>query len=285
MLMLGAIFGVLAWSARPVSDHQFFRHAGPYPLVIAHRGGAGLWPENTMHAFTRAAAMGVDVLEMDVQVTADGVLVVMHDPTLGRTTNGNGPVNGRTLMEVKRLDAAYNWSPDGGQSFPLRGRGLSVPTLQEVFAAFPEMRFNIEPKQEQPSLVRPLCRMIRDHGMTNRVLVGSFSSRILEEVRLECAEVATSASTAEVRRFMAMNAARPQEAHWPSVQALQVPVYSGGAQVLTRQFVRAAHGHNLEVHAWTVNETEEMKRLLDLGVDGIITDYPDRLMALLGRRR
>ncbi len=240
-----------------------------------------------MYAFTRAAEMGVDVLEMDVRVTADGVLVVMHDPTLERTTSGEGLVNQRTLAEVKGLDAAYHWSSDGGRSFPLRGQGLTVPTLQEVFAAFPGVRFNIEPKQEQPSLVKPLCRMIRDHALEKRVLVGSFSSKVLDEFRQECAGVATSASTAEVSKFIEMSTTttRPGDAQGIAAQALQVPVQAGGGRLLTREFVTAAHGRGLEVHGWTVNETEEMKRLLDLGVDGIITDYPDRLMTLLGRQR
>ena len=238
-----------------------------------------------MYAFQRAKDLGVDVLEMDVHSTADGVLVVMHDSTLGRTTNGTGPINKLTLSEVKKLDAAYRWSPDGGRTFPLRGQGITLPTLKEVFSAFPDMRFNIEPKQAHPSIVSPLCRMIREHRLMKQVLVGSFNSGVLEEFRRECPEVATSASTTEVRTFLAMNTARVTGVYSPAAQALQVPAYAGGLQVLTREFVEAAHRRNLEVHAWTINELDEMRRMLDIGVDGIITDYPDRLMTLLGRNR
>lgn len=284
VLTLGALlYGLWGSSVMPVSDNEEkFLSNARRPLVIAHRGGAGLGPENTIHAFTRARDLGVDVLEMDAQVTADGVLVVMHDSTLDRTTDGSGPINRLTLAQLKKLDAAFRWSPDDGRSFPLRGRGINVPTLQEVFKAFPDMRFNIEPKQAEPSLVKPLCRMIREYGMTKKVMVGSFNAQVLAEFRLECAEVATSASPVEVSDFLAMSAGRsdgPRRS--PAMQAMQVPEYMLGRRVLTREFVEAAHALNLQVHAWTINDEESMKRLIELGVDGIITDYPDRLIALL----
>ncbi|HEV2912719.1 MAG TPA: glycerophosphodiester phosphodiesterase [Pyrinomonadaceae bacterium] len=285
VLMPGTLlFGLLAsfWEAQPVSERETFRHESRRPLIIAHRGGAGLWPENTLYAFTRARDLGVDVLEMDAQVTADGVLVVMHDSTLDRTTDGSGPVNMLTLAQLKKLDAAHHWSPGGRTDFPLRGRGITVPTLQEVFKAFPELRFNIEPKQAQPSMVKPLCRLIRESGMTKRVMVGSFSAQVLAEFREECAEVATSASPAEVGQFLSMNSLGPETAARSfQAQALQVPELVGGRRVITREFIEAAHARKLQVHAWTINDEESMRRLIELGVDGIMTDYPDRLLALL----
>lgn len=283
------IYGLLlAFSFRPLSGNEgnLPSTARRRPLVIAHRGGAGLWPENTMQAFTGARDLGVDVLEMDVQATADNILVVMHDSTLERTTNGSGPVNQLTLAELKKLDAGFNFSTNGGRTFPFRGRGITVPTLQEVFKAFPDMRFNIEPKQAQPSIVKPLCRMIRDYGLQKKVMVGSFSQQVLDEFRAECAEVSTSASTAEVGGFLSrMAAATPESARAKSarMQALQVPENMLGRRALTREFVEAAHALKLEVHAWTINDEESMRRLIDLGVDGIMTDYPDRLIALLDK--
>jgi glycerophosphoryl diester phosphodiesterase len=286
VLTLGTfIYIQWGWSVKVVADDQEnFQRRTPRPLVIAHRGGAGLWPENTIYAFERAKELGVDVLEMDVQVTADGVLVVMHDGMLDRTTDGSGPINKLTLAQLKKLDAAFHWSPDGGRTFPLRGRGVQVPTLQEAFKAFSEMRFNIEPKQVEPSLVKPLCRMIRENGMAKKVMVGSFSAQVLEEFREECAEVATSASPTEVSDFLAMKNGRPERARPINAQALQIPEHILGRSVLTREFVEAAHALKLEVHPWTINDEESMKRLIELGVDGIITDYPDRLMALLRGR-
>jgi len=282
------IYGLLlAFSVRPLpgSEGNLRPPARRRPLVIAHRGGAGLWPENTMQAFKGSRDLGVDVLEMDVQATADNILVVMHDAALERTTDGSGPVNRLTLAQLKKLDAAFHWSADGGRTFPLRGRGVTVPTLQEVFKAFPGMRFNIEPKQAQPSIVKPLCRMIRESGLQKQVMVGSFSQQVLDEFRAECAEVSTSASTAEVGNFLSGMAANPERARANSqrMQALQVPEYMLGRRALTREFVEAAHAMKLEVHAWTINDEESMRRLIALGVDGIMTDYPDRLIALLDK--
>jgi glycerophosphoryl diester phosphodiesterase len=282
----GALYGVLAWSeGEPAPARAVFQSDEMRPLVIAHRGGAGLWPENTIHAFESARSLGVDILETDVRSTKDGVLVVLHDATLERTTDGAGRVSDKTLAELKTLDAAFRFSPDGGRTFPLRGRGLRVPTLEEVFKALPAMRFNIEPKQDAPSIVEPLCALIRTHGMTDKIIVGSFSNSVLSEFRRACPEVATSASPTEVSKFLAMQKAGLEGAYSPPMQALQVPEYAGGLHVLTGSFVEAAHRRNLEVHAWTVNDAEAMRRLLALGVDGIMTDYPDRLMALVGRTR
>jgi glycerophosphoryl diester phosphodiesterase len=252
------------------------------PLVMAHRGGGGLWPENTLLAFERARDLGVDVIEMDVQSTADGQLVVLHDASLDRTTDGSGRLSALTLAELKKLDAGFRWSADGGKTFPWRGRGLTVPTLDEVFTRLPGMRFNIEPKQESPSIVKPLCRAIREKGMSDKVTIGAFRQNVLDEFRQECPEVKTSAGPSEVAGFL--RAVRyGGAAAEPKFAALQVPEAMMGVPVLTRGLVEAARARGLEVHAWTVNETEDMKRLQELGVDGIMTDYPDRLLAVLGR--
>jgi glycerophosphoryl diester phosphodiesterase len=250
---------------------------------MAHRGGAGLWPENTMYAFERAEEMGVDVLETEIYSTADGVLVLIHDSTVDRTTNGSGPVNSFTLKDLKALDAGFNWTTDGGGNFPFRDRGITVPTLEETFAAFPNLRINIDIKQVELSLVEPLCRLIRTYDRTKKVMVASFQSKSLEEFRHRCPEVATSASTREISRFFLMNSAFLARAYNPACHALQVPEYRMGLKIVTKRFVDGSHRRNLKVHVWTVNDTEDMKRLLDLGVDGIITDYPDRLLPLLVR--
>jgi len=262
--------------------HPYFGEGMVRPLVIAHRGGAGLWPENTLYAFQRAAAMGVDVLETDMRSTADGVLVLIHDPTVDRTTDGSGPVNRLTLSQLKALDAGYRWSGDGGGSFPFRGQGITVPTVAEVFSAFPAMRINIDIKQARPSLTERLCRTILDFGMAERVMVASFDSRILRGFRRLCPMVATSAGRSEVRLFYALSLLSPRAAWIPSgCYALQVPVSWKGLPVVTRRFLSSARLRNLEVHAWTVNSGLQMQRLLRLGVDGIVTDYPDRFLALL----
>ncbi|MFL6337482.1 MAG: glycerophosphodiester phosphodiesterase [Pyrinomonadaceae bacterium] len=279
-----AVYAVLSRTkGEVVPEHQYFKGDAGRPLVIAHRGGAGLWPENTLYGFEHAKALGADVIETDVHATKDGELVIFHDETVDRTTDGTGRVGSLTLAELKGLDAAYRFSPDGGRSFPLRGLGISVPTLREVFEALPQMRFNIEPKHGAPALATPLCRLIRERGMTARVLVASFSGSILAEFRRECPEVATSAATGEVASFLTLESAGLAPSYSPAMQALQVPEHAGAVRVLTRDFVEAAHGRNLRVHVWTVNAEGDMRRFIEMGVDGIMTDYPDRLLKVLGR--
>jgi glycerophosphoryl diester phosphodiesterase len=273
---------VLAWVSRPLADHPFFAQEGV--LVIAHQGGDGLWPSNTMRAFEGAAELGVDVLEMDIHSTADGVLVVMHDKTVDRTTNGRGALQSMSLAELKTLDAGYHWTRDGGQTYPFRGEGLTAPALEEIFTAFPGWRLNIEIKQTEPAIVQPLCRMIGDFGATERVLVASFHAPTIQAFRQECPGVATSIAEDEVRLFFVLNLLYLGGVYQPVAQAVQVPEQRSNLHILTPRFIRTAQNHHMDVHVWTVNETEDMERMLALGVNGIITDYPDRLLALLGRR-
>jgi glycerophosphoryl diester phosphodiesterase len=280
--LAGAIYGSLAFSTgAPAAERAFFKEGARRPLVIAHRGGAGLWPENTLYAFERAVAAGVDVIETDAHLTSDGAVVLIHDATVERTTDGAGRIGEMTLAGLKKLDAGHRWSPDGGRTFPHRGRGLTVPTLAEAFALTGGLRFNIEPKQDSDELVNSLCAAIREHRMSERVVVASFRQSTLEKFRRACPEVATSASTSEASSFLAMYKAGLADSYSPPMQALQVPEYAAGMHVLTADFVAAAHGRNLQVHAWTVNGVEDMRRLIGVGVDGIMTDYPDRLLGLL----
>jgi glycerophosphoryl diester phosphodiesterase len=285
LLGIGAVlitaYVVLAWLARPVPDHPFFSHNDGV-LVIAHRGGRRLWPENTLYAFEHAVDLGVDVLEMDIHSTKDGVLVVMHDNTVDRTTNGSGAVQDFTLAELEELDAGYNWTADD-QSFPFRGQGITVPTMEKVFATLPNALMNIEIKQTQPSIVVPFCQMIRDYGMTERVLVASFDTNTIKEFRRACPEIATTAGEDEVRIFFGLNLAFLGAIYSSPAEALQVPEYSGDMRVVTQRFVHTAHKHNVDIHVWTVNDINDMRRFLNLGVDGIVTDYPDQLLTLLKR--
>ncbi len=283
LVTLNLLYLALVLLAQPVAAHPFFAQFQHNPLVMAHRGGAGLWPENTMYAFERAVTMGVDVLEMDVHSTADGVLVVMHDSTVDRTTDGTGAVRDLTLAEVKALDAGYRWSSDDGKTYPYRGGGITVPSLEEVFVAFPAQPMNVEIKQGEPSIAAALCGMIRRFGMMDRVLVASFHDEVMVEFRQECPEVATSASEGEVIVLFFMSSTFLGAAYSPSAPSVQVPEYRSGLHVLTQSLVDTAHSRNLQVHAWTINEVGDMRHFLDLGVDGIITDYPDRLLELLGR--
>lgn len=237
-----------------------------------------------MFAFENAVALGVDMLEMDMHVTADGVLVLMHDETVDRTTNGSGSIEQMTLAELKTLDAGYHWTDDGGQTYPHRGQGITAATVEEVFQAFPDMPMNIEIKLvEQRPVAEPFCALVRRYGMQKKVLVASFHQDALDEFRVACPEVSTSATMNEVIDFFARHFLFLGATYSPEAQAVQVPEYRSGLHVLTSRFVQDAYARNMHVHAWTINEAEDMQRMIDLGVDGIITDYPDRLLGLLGQ--
>lgn len=284
-LSLAGLYAYLAMrTGRPAEARAIFQRIGTTrPLVFAHRGGGGLFPENTLEAFRYSAEMGVDVLELDIHSTADGALVVMHDADVARTTNGSGRVNELTLAELKRLDAGFHFTPDGGRTFPLRGRGITIPTLAEIFDSFPDTTFNVEPKQAEPSVTKPLCEMIRARRMTEKVIVGSFRQQAIDEFRAACAEVATSATPAEVRDFLALYKLGLGETYRPPMQVLQIPERLGALQIVSRDFVETARRLNLQVHVWTINEPADMQRLLEMRVDGIMTDYPDRLLKILAK--
>jgi glycerophosphoryl diester phosphodiesterase len=267
-------------SATPKS-YPFFTTNGI--LTMAHRGGGGLWPQNTLYAFEHAVALGVDVLETDIHSTADGILVLMHDGTVDRTTNGSGPIKDLTLSELKSLDAGYRWTSDSGQTYPYRGMGITVPTLEELLTAFPRMRINIDIKPREPAVVDAFCQILRDHRKLDQVMVGSFHDEQLHRFRENCPQVATAAGVGETRRFYALTKVGLAKRFRPLFQAFQIPEYVSDTHLVTQRFVRAAHRINTQVHVWTVDGLADMQRLLVWGVDGIITDYPDRLLSLLGR--
>jgi glycerophosphoryl diester phosphodiesterase len=285
IVILACIYGLLVLISQPMPEHPFFSDQGV--LVIAHQGGDGLRPSNTMASFQNAVDLGVDVLEMDIHSTSDNVLVTIHDATVDRTTDGTGRVHDFTFAELQQLDAGYDWptleEEADNTDRPFRGQRIVIPALEEVFQTFPDMRMNIEIKQQEPSIAAPFCALLREYGMTDQVLVASFSQTAITEFRQACTEVPTSAVESEVRLFFVLNTIGLSAAYQPTIFAFQVPEYSAGLQVVTHSFVRNAQQHNIHVHPWTINDTESMQRMIDAGVNGIITDYPDLLLELLGR--
>jgi glycerophosphoryl diester phosphodiesterase len=273
-----AIFALNAKKADdyPVLDQDAF-------MVIAHQGGEQLRPSNTMPAFEHAVELGVDMLEMDVHQTKDGVLVLMHDDTVDRTTDGSGTIKEMTLAEIKALDAGHYWTDDDGATYPYRGQGITVPTLAEIFQAFPDMPMNIEIKQDSPSIVAPFCDLIHEYQMEDKVLIPTFHPDTMEEFRANCPDVATSMTEPEIRLFYGLNMGRLSSFFSPPGQAFQVPESSGNLQVITPRFVENAQKRHIAVHVWTVNDPADMERLIETGIDGIITDRPDLLLEVLGR--
>ncbi len=282
LLFLLVVF-LLAAFARPESRpfHPYFG-AGGF-LVVAHRGGTRLGPEGTLPVFRRAVEMGVDVLEMDVHPSADGRLVVFHDARVERTTDGTGRVDSLSLEQLKELDAGYRWRTDAG-TYSYRGQGLRIPTLEEVFRAFPQQRLLVEIKSRKAEVARDLCASVRAHGMLEKVVVASFSGEVLQAFRDACPQVATSASAGEVACYWLLHQVRLDGLYTADFQVFQLPERQRWFTLVDRRFVDRAHARNLPVQVWTVNRREQMERLLDLGVDGIMTDHPDLLLELLRKR-
>ena len=283
-LLLALIITILTIIAKPAADHVFFSQFDDdqYPLVIAH-AGSKLYPTDTLYALEQYANMGVDILEMDIHLTKDEHIILIHDDTVDRTTNGEGDVREMTLAEVKELDAGYKWTDDEWSTFPFRGQGITIPTLEEVFNTFPGYPMIVEIKQESPSMGIVLCELLRKHNMQEKVMVPSFSDVAMTEFREACPETSTAASTNEVKDFVYRNFAFLAGTISPKYQALQVPESRDGIPIVTKILLWAARLQNVEVHIWTINDPEDMQRFIDMGVDGIMTDRTDLLLEVLGR--
>jgi glycerophosphoryl diester phosphodiesterase len=283
LLLIGVVVLVLALISQPASPPAVLADLGQRPLVIAHRGGMGLWPENTLFAFERAAALGVDMLEMDLHLSQDAKLVLIHDETLERTSNGQGPVAHYNLAELQALDAGYKWTADGGQSYPYRGQGTRIAALEEVFERFPLIPKALEIKVPDVGMEAVLCEMLAAYDQLDRVIVASFHERSLQRFRQLCPEVATAGGPVSVRLLLALNWVGLSDLLSPSYPVLQIPQQHSGLNLATPRLVRNAHARGLQVHLWTINEQPNMRLLLEMGVNGLITDYPDRALQLLGR--
>jgi glycerophosphoryl diester phosphodiesterase len=253
--------------------------------VIAHQGGNHLWPDNTLFAFEQATAAGVDVLEMDVHASSDGHLVVIHDDTVDRTTNGSGLVWELSLEEIQSLDAAYNWPHHiDTDEHPYRGQGIRVPTLEAVLQRFPDMPMVIEIKQSDPPIVDEFGRLLQQYDREQNTVVASFSPEVMQEFRQKFPAFATSGVEPEIRTFFVLTKLFAGWVYPPPMHVFAVPEQFGNLRVITPRFVSSAQRRGIEVQAWTINEREQMIRMLDAGVDGIITDEPVLLINLLESR-
>jgi glycerophosphoryl diester phosphodiesterase len=255
----------------------FFRGPGS-PRVFAHRGGCALGPENTIAAFDRGLAAGADGLELDVRLSADGIIVVCHDETLDRTTNATGPVVARTAAELSRVDAGYRFA-DSGRQHPFRGQGVGVPTLREVLERYPDTEIIVEMKPDTAEMGRALVAEVLAAGATDRVCAAGYGTRSLGTVREALPAMSTSAGRSEVRLALYRS-----WAGWPPMRTpyggYQVPEHAGSLRVVSRRFIRHAHRAGLEVQLWTIDEAADMERLLAWGADALISNRPDVAVAV-----
>lgn len=282
LIALYLLLVAIAWLRVDARDDVAFFEPRPgehRPLVFAHQGGEGRWPSNTMLAFRESAAIGADVLDTDMHMTRDGELVLIHDESVDRTSDGTGDVRDLTLAELRELDFGYHFTTDGGATHPYRGQGLGIVTVDELFAEFDGMRFGIEIKQTEPAAAAGLCELVREYGYEDDVLVSSFAQEAMDAFRDACPDVATSATDGEAKRFYIFQLLRLSGLDSPPFDSLQVPEYRNGTHVLTGSFASAAGRWNLPLVPWTIDEVEDFERLIDeFDLHGINTDYPDRLV-------
>ncbi len=249
----------------------------PMPRVVAHRGDSANFPENTLDAFLSAAKLKIDVIETDVHLTKDKKLVIWHDPTLERNTNGKGTIESHTLDELKKLDAGYTFTKDGGKTFPFRAKGVRMCTLDEALKACPDERFNIDLKSKEPEIVDEFISIIRQNHAENRVCGASFHLSNLKKLRKKAPDILTSITTVEVIPkvlFRALYSNKP----FKRKTIFQVPVEQGPIKVITKDFVEKMHKKDAVIMVWTINDEDEMERLFSLGVDTIMTDNPRLLI-------
>lgn len=254
------------------------------PRLFAHRGASGEAPENTLVAFRRAVALGIEYIELDVHLSHDGHVVVIHDATLERTTNGSGAVQEQTLAQLQQWDAGYRFSPDGGETFPFRAAGVTVPTLTEVFQQCPDVKFTVEIKPEEPAIETHVIAVVRACGREADVILASEHDRVLERVRSVAPDLATSFAYGEVFDFIQRVATGELTDYCPPGHAVQIPPEFQGVSLVTEQTLAVARECGCEMHVWTINDAHEMMRLLDLGVDGVMSDFPGVLLAVARRR-
>ncbi len=258
----------LVTAPRP-GGHDFLEH--PAPLAFAHRGGTEAAPENSLEAFAAAVDLGFAYLETDVHLTSDGVVVAAHDERLDRVADVDGAI------------AEMPWSEVAAARL---GGTEPIPTFEELLVEFPDSRFNIDPKSD--AVLDPLLDLLVRHDALGRVCIGTFSDRRLERARARFGPALCSAAgpreTVRVMTSARLSRRGPSDSAPAGFQCLQVPVSHKGVPVVTERFVDLAHSLGAQVHVWTIDDPAEMGRLLDLGVDGIMTDSPSVLRSTLRER-
>ena len=276
VLIALALLGVAHLIAHPAASHPWYE-GFEKPIILAHQGGMEEWPSCTMYAFGQARLAGSDVLDLDLHMTKDGVLVLLHDTTVDRTTNGQGAVAEMTWDELKNLDAAYNFSLDRKKTFPYRGKGFTIPRLEDVLQAFPDWKFQIEVKQAPLEIAPKLAKVLKQHEAEHKVLLSCFDEEMMEALREHCPEVASSATPGEIRNFVLAALVHLEGIISPDYTALQVPLSSDGWDLVTPRIVKAAQNRGVHVLPWTIDSDDHVEICRQAGVDGFNTNLPTRM--------
>jgi glycerophosphoryl diester phosphodiesterase len=251
-------------------------------LHISHRGGALVAPENTLPAFRMAVERyRTQMLELDVHLTRDGEVVVAHDSTLERCTDATGPIAALTLAELRRVNAGYRFTPDEGRTFPFRDQGIHIPTLREVLRAFPGPRINLEMKPEAPGTEDVLHDVLRHEGALDRVCMGSEYDSVAERLAARMPDACHFYPRDALTTFVLSVRGGETPPVDPRYTVLDMPLYFGEIRLVDEDFLRTTESHGKWVNVWTVDDPEEMRRLVSERVGGIMTDRPDLLRRIL----
>ncbi len=256
--------------------------SGPKPRKFGHRGAAGLAPENTLPSFRQALADGADALELDVHATRDGTIVVIHDDTVDRTTDGHGEVRSFDMRDLQLLDAGYHFEADG--KHPFRGCGVRIPTLRQLMLELPEVPLNIEVKQVDPPIEKEVRALLDELGRVDDVVLAAEDDTVMKRLHAAAPGSWFSFSSVEAMEIWQRLQANDFSGYHPPGHALQIPPRFGPVEVVTADSVAAVHALGVEMHVWTINDEAEMERLLDLGVDGVMSDFPGKLAEVVRRR-
>jgi len=278
LLVSACLYGVLLLlpEPEPMADIPFYGDTGF--SVIAHRGGRGLIPGNTIEAAINAVNIGSDIIEIDVHLTADDILVVRHDASIDTTTNGTGQISAMSLADIQGYDAGFHEIdyPDA-----VNQESLTVPALGALFSKLPDEKYLIELKPQDLSAANGLCRLVRQHNMQDQVMVGSFHTQVLKHFRRECPEIPTSLGRTEITQLVLLEKLGLSHLFAIEGYAIHIPIIYGVIDILSLSLVNQMHARNVRVDTWTLNDSEYMHQSISLGVDGIITDRPDVLLDLL----
>ncbi|KYQ93519.1 hypothetical protein DLAC_06220 [Tieghemostelium lacteum] len=284
----------------------FEKYSPDKTLILSHRGSRYLLPENTILAFQTAMDLGADVIETDVRLTSDGELVMFHDKLVDRTTNGSGVVESHTLQELRYLDAGYRFSPDNGTSYPYRSKGIKIPTIWELFHKLsPDYQINIEIKEDDVVVAEKLWKAITEAmegtGRKSRSLVigcrfcaptkriRELAQQYANEKGLDRLPITTSGCEKEVTKFVILSQLYLAKIYYrfkpiDSFELLQIPTHSGAIRLDNEKVLSSAKHLGLHTHFWVINNVQEINRVLDLNVEGIISDRPERCIRIFKER-
>lgn len=281
------VFGVvLIWAGlsmapmvNQIAPHPYYQGQGFE--VIAHGAGQGLKPKNTLEAALHAWQLGADVIEMDIHASWDKQLVARHDDTVDSTTNGQGRIQDMTWSQLQRLDAGYHHRQEG--QFPYRDQQVQIPALKDIFNALPDARYMLEIKPDNRQVSQLLCHLIQNYQMQDKVLVTSFHTGALLAFRRGCPTVATAMTKSEITWYVLLEKIGLSHLFPVRGQAVQVPEYWAGLRVVSPSLVKALHQRGVRIQVWTINDPDKMARFKAYQVDGLISDFPERVLTLIQR--